>query len=117
MKLFKIPFIIVLAIASSLNAYSRMTLSGEIRPRTEYRHGYKTLIDTSQRAGIFTSQRTRINFGYIKDNFKTLITLQDVRVWGNQSQANIYDVNTSSLHEACGEYSFNKFVSVRAGRQ
>lgn len=117
MKLFKIPFTIVLAIATSLNAYSQMTLSGEIRPRTEYRHGYKTLIDTSQSAGIFTSQRTRVNFGYIKDNFKTQITLQDVRVWGNQSQANIYDVNTSSLHEAWGEYSFNKYFSVKAGRQ
>lgn len=36
---------------------------------------------------------------------------------GNQSQANIYDVNTSSLHEAWGEYSFNKYFSVKAGRQ
>lgn len=117
MKYYKIYLVVVLALTTSLNVHSQLTLSGELRPRTEYRHGYKTLIDTSQSAGVFTSQRTRINFGYIKDNLKTGITLQDVRIWGNQSQLNMYDVNTSSLHEAWAEYSFNKKFSLKAGRQ
>ena len=42
---------------------SEFTLSGEIRPRTEFSHGYKTLVaDENQKASLFTSQRTRLNF-------------------------------------------------------
>lgn len=101
----------------SLSLSAQMTLTGDIRPRTEYRHGYGTLIDSAQDAGLFTSQRTRLNFGYTNETFKTGIVLQDVRVWGNQSQQNLFDVNTSSLHEAWGEYSFCKHLSLKAGRQ
>lgn len=109
--------LIVAGAACSANLYSQMTLTGEIRPRTEYRHGYSTLIDSAQSASMFTSQRTRLNFGYANEKFKTGIVLQDVRVWGNQSQLNSYDVNTSSLHEAWGEYSFCKTFSLKTGRQ
>lgn len=98
-------------------ANAQMTFTGEIRPRTEYRHGYATLIDTAQNAGIFTSQRTRLNFGYAKEKLKAGIVLQDVRVWGNQSQLNIYDDKTSSLHEAWGEYFLSRHFSWKAGRQ
>ncbi len=98
-------------------SYAQFTLTGEIRPRTEYRHGFRTLIDTAQEAGIFTSQRTRLNFGYAEEKVKAGIVLQDVRTWGNQDQLNVFDKNTSSLHEAWGEYSFSKQWSVKAGRQ
>lgn len=111
----------ILLVAGSLglvsNLYAQMSLSGEIRPRTEYRHGYSTLIEKGQSAALFTSQRTRLNVGYANEKFKTGIVLQDVRVWGNQSQMNVFDINTSSLHEAWGEYFFMKRFSLKAGRQ
>lgn len=100
---------------STLNAQT--TLTGEIRPRTEYRHGFRTLIDSTQEAGIFTSQRTRLNFSYSSEKIKAGIALQDVRTWGNQAQLNAYDVSTFSLHEAWGEYFFDKNISLKAGRQ
>lgn len=98
-------------------AVAQLSLTGEIRPRTEYRNGYGTLIDSAQNPGIFTSQRTRLNFGYSNEKIKTGVVLQDVRVWGNQSTLNKYDVNTYGLHEGWAEYLFNKRFSVKAGRQ
>ncbi len=97
-------------------ASAQFTLSGELRPRTEYRHGYQTLLDSAQGAGVFTSQRTRLNFGYAAENFRTSLVLQDVRVWGSQPQLNAAD-GLSSLHEAWGEYTLCRSFSVKAGRQ
>ncbi|MEW6467657.1 MAG: alginate export family protein [Bacteroidota bacterium] len=96
---------------------AQFTLTGELRPRTEYRHGYKTLLDSGQQAGIFTSQRTRLNFNYISARFNASLVLQDVRTWGNQAQGNTYDINTYGLHEAWGEYWFTKKFGIRSGRQ
>jgi hypothetical protein len=100
----------------SLSLSAQMTLTGELRSRTEYRHGYKTLIDSMQDGALFTSQRTRLNFGYTADKFKTGITLQDVRVWGSQSQQNVTD-GLTSIHEAWAEYWFSKHFGIKSGRQ
>lgn len=96
---------------------AQMTLTGELRPRFEYRHGYKSPADTLQKAAMFVSQRTRLNFGYKAEKFKIGVTLQDVRIWGSQSQLNTYDVNTFGLHEGWAEYSFSKKISMKLGRQ
>lgn len=100
----------------STSLAAQMTLTGEIRPRTEYRHGYKTLIDSTQSGYLFTSQRTRLNFGYTNEKFKTGITVQDIRTWGSQSQLNNTD-GLTSLHEGWAEYRFNKNLGLKAGRQ
>ncbi|MEK6615250.1 MAG: hypothetical protein AABZ32_03935, partial [Bacteroidota bacterium] len=97
-------------------SYAQFTLTGEIRPRTEYRHGYKSLMDTSQSGTVFTEQRSRLGFGYSSDKYKVGITLQDVRVWGSQSQLNKTD-GLTSVHEAWGEYFFTKKLSTQLGRQ
>jgi hypothetical protein len=36
-------------------------ISAEVRPRYEYRHGYKTLFPDGKEAANFISQRTRLN--------------------------------------------------------
>ncbi|TAL57372.1 MAG: hypothetical protein EPN85_14260 [Bacteroidetes bacterium] len=100
----------------SISLSAQMTLTGELRSRTEYRHGYRTLIDSAQNAALFTSQRTRLNFGYGAEKFKTGVVLQDVRVWGSQSQQNVTD-GLTSIHEAWGEYWFNKNFGFKSGRQ
>lgn len=97
-------------------AFAQMTLTGEIRPRTEYRHGYKSLIDTGQTGMVFTEQRTRLNFNYDAEKYKVGISLQDVRIWGSQPQLNKTD-GLTSLHEAWGEYFFTKRLSAKFGRQ
>lgn len=102
---------------TGLATNAQMTLTGEIRPRFEYRHGYSSPTDTLQNSSQFIQQRTRLNFGYKNDKIKVGVVLQDVRVWGNQSQLNVYDVNTFGVHEGWGEYLFTKKLSMKVGRQ
>lgn len=100
----------------SISISAQVTFTGEIRPRTEYRHGYRALIDSTQKGTLFTSQRSRLYFGYANDKFKSKITLQDIRIWGSQTQQNLTD-GLTSVHEAWGEYSFTKHFGFKSGRQ
>jgi hypothetical protein len=47
-------------------------ISAEVRPRYEYRHGFKTLFPDDQTAANFISQRTRLNGFFANDMFKKL---------------------------------------------
>ena len=96
--------------------FSQFTLSAELRPRTEYRNGFKTLISDAQDAAFFTSQRTRLNTKFAKENYTLFISFQDIRVWGDVSQLNVSDKNGLALHEAWGLVNFSN-LSVKAGRQ
>lgn len=92
-------------------------LSAEIRPRTEYYHGYKALAAPDQPHGLSTSQRTRVNMDFKNDNFIVRISLQDVRIWGNQPQLVGNEDFAASVHEAWGEAIINPMLSLKLGRQ
>lgn len=95
---------------------AQLNLTAEYRPRTEYRHGYKTMLNQGDEAAFFTSQRTRLNFDYKGEHTKYMLSIQDVRVWGDHFQLS----NTSQqlmVHQAWTEYAFSKQLSLKAGRQ
>ncbi len=92
-------------------------ISGELRPRYEMRHGYKSLFPDDAKAANFVSQRTRLNAFYGNDIFKVGFSFQDVRVWGDVGQLNQSDVNGTSIHEAWGEVFFTSNFSLKVGRQ
>lgn len=94
---------------------AQFVLNGELRPRVEYRHGFKSPASEDMTAAVFISQRSRINLNYKNDNMKIGFSLQDVRVWGDVSQLNLSD-NSFSVHEAWGEYLFSPTLSLKAGR-
>ena len=96
--------------------FAQLTLSGEFRPRTEFRHGYKTLSAVDADAAFFTSQRTRLNVFFKSEDFKVGFSLQDVRTWGATKQLNLAD-DLSGIHEAWGQYMFDSKFSVKLGRQ
>ena len=96
---------------------SQVTMSGELRPRTEYAHGLKSLASPNQDAALFTTQRTRINLGYRDDFFTTSVVLQDVRLWGSQAQLVQNENYAVSVHEAWGELNLCPDFSIKAGRQ
>ena len=112
-----------LFVSSLTQLKAQFTLSGEYRPRAEYRHGFKTLPVTDQDAAFFIDQRTRINLDYIADKFDVKFVIQDVRVWGSQSQLiSKYsqinpDGNFTSIHEAWGKVKFNEWFGLKLGRQ
>ena len=92
-------------------------ISGELRPRFESRHGYKTLASPNQDAANFVSQRTRINLDYTAEKYSVYFSLQNVRVWGDISTLSKNDKYGIAFHEAWGEYHFNPKFSIKLGRQ
>ncbi|RUT73261.1 alginate export family protein [Ancylomarina longa] len=115
-NLFKLILLLFLGVLPGM-VMAQLSFTGEIRPRTEYRHGLKSLYESSDEAAFFTSQRTRLNVNYAEEKFKVGLSLQDIRVWGDVKQLNASDKNQLMLHEAWGEIIFNKSFSLKVGRQ
>jgi hypothetical protein len=59
-------------------------LSGEVRPRTEYRHGFSAPVDDNSEYAFFTDQRTRLNFDFDNDFLTFKGVFQDIRTWGSE---------------------------------
>ena len=106
---------LILAIALPSMVSAQFVLSGELRPRAEYRHGFKSPAITDMDAAAFISQRSRLNIAYQNEKMKFGLSLQDVRVWGDVPQLNLSD-NSFSMHEAWGEFFFTPAFSIKAGR-
>jgi hypothetical protein len=111
----KILSLFFLLFASVSNA--QLIIDAELRPRFEYRHGFKSLFPDNTDPAAFVSQRTRLNTGYTNETLKLYLSLQDVRVWGDVPQLNITDRNELGIHQAWGELFFNPSLSIRLGRQ
>ncbi len=116
MKLFKIALFLVLFLTVS-NTYSQFTVDAELRPRFEFRHGYKTLFPDDTDPASFVSQRTRLNFGYKTEKLHFYFSPQDIRVWGDVPQLNVVDENGFSLHQAWADILLVSDLSLKIGRQ
>ncbi|HEY9046905.1 MAG TPA: alginate export family protein [Ohtaekwangia sp.] len=123
-----LPILLVLfCLAGPRQAWAQFTVSGQLRTRTELRNGQGTLQVKDTASAIFTSQRTRLNFGYSGYRFKLYASVQDVRVWG-QDASSINRVTSDAydgfmLHEAWAEISLVdtgkviKNFTLKIGRQ
>ena len=113
----KIVFFTVMIAAISLNGFAQFSLTGEFRPRGEFRHGYKQLADDSLRKdpAILISQRVRLNLNYNADKYKVCFSLQDVRLWGDQIPKE--DVASTAVYQAWLSYKVCDSLWVKMGRQ
>jgi hypothetical protein len=83
-----LPIFLTLFCLAFLNeAAAQLTVSAQVRTRTEYRNGQGTPSVDSLDAAVFTSQRTRLNIGYAGYRFKLFTAIQDVRVWGQDASS------------------------------
>ncbi|GAB3532053.1 alginate export family protein [Pontibacter brevis] len=98
-------------------AFAQFTLSAEVRPRAEFRDGFKTVLTEEETPALFIEQRSRLNANYQADKLRLRLSLQDVRVWGNTSQIYKSDPSLFNVYEAYGEYQFAPRLAVRVGRQ
>lgn len=114
----------------SLSVRAQLSLTGELRVRTELRNGYSTLETVGSNPAFLTSQRARLNFHYQSSRVIFHASVQDVRVWGaDASTINNADGARLGVHEAWGELVFAnsadssfahspvRYFSVRVGRQ
>ena len=115
--LYPLVFVFTVFFAGGDLLAQSVKISGEVRPRYEYRHGYKKLIPDDYDAANFISQRTRLSAFYGNDIFKFGLVLQNVSVWGDVPQLNKSSVFGTSIHQAWGEVIFNEKFSVKLGRQ
>lgn len=99
--IYKLLFSIGLILSLQAQAQAQMSLIGQIRTRTELRNGVGNLAPKDAPSAFFTSQRTRLTFGYKWDRIQFQAAVQDVRVWG-QDAATISnaDGNKFMVHEA-----------------
>ncbi len=95
--------------------YGQFSMEGELRPRMEFRDGYKTIKPAGAESVLIFSQRSRLGISYASNLYTTHISIQDVRVWGeeplNSNQINI------ALHEAWVEFNASTDFKIKIGRQ
>lgn len=89
----------------------------QLRPRYEYRHGFKIFLQEGEKPTSFVSQRTRINLNYRQKKLQLYFSAQNVGIWGEKPIASPSDVNATSIHEAWGKYNFTKHFAFKIGRQ
>lgn len=94
---------------------AQASLTGEFRPRTEFRDGYRLLNTSESDPAFFTSQRTRLNFMYQGSTYLFKISGQDVRTWGEVNQLD--DAANVNIHEAWAQLSLPEGFDVKLGRQ
>lgn len=110
----------VLAITGmiTINSYSQeLDINLQIRPRYEYRNGYKTLLPEGQAGTSQVSQRSRLNFNYKQDQLTAKLTFQNTRTWGDVPTTTVADKNGVAIFEAWAQYDLTEKWSARLGRQ
>ncbi|TYA53833.1 alginate export family protein [Formosa maritima] len=108
----------ILCIGLGMVTYAQeFEISAELKPRFEYRHGYKTLAVDSLNAATFVSQRTRLNLGYKSEKYNAYFSVQNVRVWGDVSTLATSDKNGTTIHQAWAEAILTNQFSIKFGRQ
>lgn len=115
LKLFLLMFNFQLLVGWAIG--QTVIIDGEIRPRTEFKDGYKLLAPAGADAAFSVSQRTRFNAFYGSKEFNAYISMQDIRVWGDVNQLDKGNFNSFGIHQAWGEYFFNEDFSFKVGRQ
>ena len=116
MKLIK-SLITVLAVVIATNVNAQLKIDVQLKPRFEYRHGFKTLFPDDVDPSAFVSQRSRLNIGYTQEQLMFYLSVQDIRVWGDTPQLNTSGKNGFSLHQAWAQIGLSESVALKVGRQ
>lgn len=113
----KLIFLACLGMLSQTTFAQEFGIDLQLRPRVEYRHGFKTLIPDATDAATFVSQRSRLNFKYGSEKLNAFISLQNVRVWGDVNTLSNKDINGTAVHEAWASFKLDSEFSFKMGRQ
>ncbi len=106
--------IIFVFLISEKWVFAQLNVSAEIRPRAEYRQGYRMLPDSLPPVFLI-SQRNRLSFDYKATSYSFFLSLQDVRLWGDQQLRS--QKSSLGVNQAWAALDLNKNISVKAGRQ
>src|SRR3954466_4242983 len=117
---------IIISMLSYNESQAQLTLGAQLRTRTELRDGQGSPLPLGNQPAVFTSQRSRLSAGFTGYRFKLGITVQDVRVWGQDvstiNRTTTADNNGFMLQEAWAEIMLldttvtNKSLNLKIGR-
>lgn len=99
---------------------SSWTTTGQLRPRFEYRNGYRQLLPPHENDQVaFVSQRSRIGMVYTGEKkLKVVMQVQDVRTWGDESHtSNDATADKFDLHQGYLDIMPHADWTLRVGRQ
>lgn len=99
---------------------SNWTITGQVRPRFEYRNGYRQLLPPATTDGVvFISQRTRIGVLYTGEaKARAFVQVQDVRTWGDETHTSTdATADKFDLHQGYLDVMPNEHWTLRIGRQ
>ena len=113
-KKISLSFLIMISAATYAQEFN---VNLQLRPRYEYRNGYKNLMPNGEKASSFVSQRSRLNLNFNQDKLKTKLTLQNIRTWGDVATTTASDKNGIAIFEAWAQYEFSPEWKTRIGRQ
>lgn len=117
MKKLKTALLTLLAGISYNIQAQELDVNLQVRPRFEYRNGYKTLLPQGQEGTSQISQRSRLNFNYKQDELTVKLTFQNTRTWGDVPTTTTADKNGVAIFEAWAQYNLTEKWSARMGRQ
>lgn len=117
MRLIKVTSLFFFGMMSTGIFAQKLDIDLQLRPRFEYRNGFKTVLKETDNPASFVSQRSRLNINFEEDKLKLKVSLQNVRVWGDVPTNTMLDKNGVTFFEAYGQYEFAENWNVKVGRQ
>lgn len=105
----------ILGVLYNFASLAQFSLEGDIRPRAEFREGYRQMPAEDDVPALQVSQRTRLTFAFTRDRVTTKVSLHNVRIWGQQLP--ISHQPSIDLHEAWIQLAFSESLSLKVGRQ
>ncbi|RYY14223.1 MAG: hypothetical protein EOO04_30560, partial [Chitinophagaceae bacterium] len=110
-----------------IHGNAQFSLSGQLRARAEFRNGQGAPIPRDADPAIFISQRSRLNLEFNTYRLKFGLSVQDVRVWGQDvstiNRTTTQNNNGFMLHEAWAQIGITdttnkkENLTVKLGRQ
>ena len=114
---YKIAIIISLLMVTVESVAQEFDVNLQIRPRFEYRNGFKELMKDGSYPTSFISNRSRLNFDFKEDKIKAHLSFQNVKVWGDVPTTALADKNGVALFESWFSYDLNSQWTAKIGRQ
>ncbi|MGL5112330.1 MAG: alginate export family protein [Flavobacterium sp.] len=112
----KITLFALLSISSAGFA-QEFDIDLQLRPRFEFRNGFKSPLLNSEDPTSFISQRSRLNLTFKQDKLTTKLSVQDIRTWGDAATTATAGKNGLAVFEAWAAYNFDAHWSTKLGRQ
>ena len=121
MKKIAFSIVLFLCISAIYSQDKQFNLGAELRPRMLIDNGYRNPKASDDKTLSFITQRTRLNIGYQKDILETYISIQDIRIWGDDNNYKesgaLGNTESISLHQAWFLFKPTQTLSVKTGRQ